>query len=588
MSLGATRHTRIAGPGLFAFGAVALGALLAGGGSVAMAQEERAGRDSVTLGACAGQRVTAIEYLTQPPPLAGERVPAVVRPVMRVLLQHRQTRPTAIAPFLLVREGDECTIAQLDESERLLRAQPYLADAVIRATPDGSGGVRLQVETVDEVPVIIGGGIRDGSISKVKFGNANLLGYGALASATWRQGFAYRDGFGVSLAHYHLVGRAAAEVTLMRGTFDEEYGASLTRAWLTDFQRTAWHVGGHFREGYVRYLRPDDDPLSLKVDRDYIDGGALIRVGGTTRRMMAGVVGSYERVDPASSGLVIADTGFATDPDTVLADRFASWTDARVGAVVGGRWLAYREMVGLDSATGRQDVATGLQVALTAGHGLSSGRRDPFGALDLYAAAGSGSTLLAVHAIAEGRAVSSGNWDDVVASGHVVWYQKPSARRMRVIRAEFSGEWDASLPQQLTIADRTGGIRGFRGADEAGARRAIVRLEERLSVGGVRRLAGLGLAGFVDFGKLWAGDAPFGTTTGIRPSVGAGLLLAVPRQSQRLYRVDVAVPLIRDSPTRSWSVRVSTMAPYQSFWREPGDVRRMRAGLPAADLLAWR
>ncbi|HSJ63185.1 MAG TPA: hypothetical protein VK922_04670 [Gemmatimonadaceae bacterium] len=554
----------------------------------AVGQEQRAERDSATLLACAGQRITTVEFLRQPPPLAGARVPAVIRPVMRALLQHRQTRPQAIEPFMLLGEGDACAIDRLAESERLLRVQPYLADATIRATSDGAGGTQLQVETVDEIPVIVGGGIRDGSISKVTFGNGNVLGYGALALATWREGFAYRDGFGVSLAHYHLVGRATAEVTLMRGTFEEEYGASLSRPWLTDVQHTAWHVGAERREGYVRYLRPDEPALSLPLDRDYLDAGALLRLGGSALRLMGGVVASYEQVDPGSRGVVIADTGFAADPDTVLVDRFGSWKDARVGAVLGGRWLAYREMIGLDSLTGRQDVATGVQMALTAGHGLSSGRRDPFGALDFYAALGSGSTLLAVHAIAEARFVSSRDWDDVVASGHIVWSQKPSVRRMRVVRAEFSGEWDATMPLQLTISDRLGGIRGYRGADEAGARRALLRVEERLAMGGIGRLAGFGLAGFADVGKLWAGDAPFGESTGLRPSVGAGVMVAVPRRSQRLYRLDVAVPLIRDAPTKSWSVRLSAMAPYQAFWREPGDVRRMRAGLPAADLLAWR
>lgn len=557
-------------------------------GMEVLAQRIRVELDSATILSCVGQRVTAIEYAPQPPPLAGERVPGFIRPVMRVLLQHRQTRPQAIEPFLLVGEGDECTVERLGESERLLRAQPYLGDATIRATPEAAGGVRLEVETVDEIPVIIGGGIRDGNISKVKFGNGNVLGYGALASVSWRQGFAYRDEFGLSLAHYHLVGRSAAEVTLVRGTFDEQYGASLSRAWLTDAQHTAWHVGGERREGYVRYLRRDDAPLSLPFDRDYMDAGVMLRLGGSARRMMGGLVASYERVGPGNRGVVIADTGFAADPDTVLLDRFSSWRDTRLGAALGGRWLAYREMVGLDSLTGRQDVAMGVQMALTLGHGLTSGRRDPFGALDLYLAGGTRRSLLAVHAIAEGRFPTASDWEDVVAGGHIVWYGKPSPRRMRMVRAEFSGEWDATMPLQLTISDRAGGLRGYRDAAEAGARRAIVRVEERLSVGGAGRLAGFGVAGFADVGKLWAGDAPFGTNTGLRPSLGAGVMLSVPRRSQRLYRLDIAVPLVRKGPTRSWSLRLTTSMPYEAFWREPGDVRRMRAGQPAADLLAWR
>lgn len=550
-------------------------------------QARGAERDSVTLQTCSGQVISSVEYLRQPPPIAGARMPGFIRPAVRFLLQHRQTRPEAIEPFLLIREGSPCSMEMLEESERLLRVQPYLADATIRSSPDGSGGVRLQVETVDEIPVIIGGGLRDGSISKVKFGNGNLLGYGALAEATWREGFAYRDGFGLELAHYHLVGQSRADVRIMRGTFDEEYGFGLTRAWLTDAQRTAWHVGVDRREGYARYLREDQLPLSLEIDRDYFDAGALVRVGGRSRRLMAGIVGSYEYVNPGDGGIVIADTGFATDPDTVLAG-FRSWTDARVGAVIGGRWLAYREMIGLDSLTGRQDVASGVQMALTAGHGLSSGRRDPYGALDIYLGRATGSSLLAVHAVAEARLTSASNWDDVVASGHLVWQHKPSVRRTRVIGFEFSGEWDPTLPQQLTLSDKRGGIRGYRGAEESGARRALLRVEERLAIGGAARLAGFGLAAFADVGKLWAGDAPFGTNTGLRPSVGAGLMVAVPRRSQRLYRVDIAVPLVREEPTKSWSVRVSAMAPWQAFWREPDDVRRMRATQPVNKLLVWQ
>jgi hypothetical protein len=50
----------------------------------------------------------------------------------------------------------------------------------------------------------------------------------------------------------------------------------------------------------------------------------------------------------------------------------------------------------------------------------------------------------------------------------------------------------------------------------------------------------------------------------------------------------VAVPLVRNDPTRSWSVRVATSLPYEAFWREPSDLRRMRAGRAASDLLVWR
>ena len=565
--------------------------LVAAIGSVAhsvRAQETTPVRDTLRAAACEGAQVTDVEFAAKPPPMLGESVPGWLRSFLRTVIQHRPTTRQAVEPFLLLGAGDECTVERLNESERMLRAQRYLADASITASRDSAGGVRLLVETEDEIPLIIGGSLHDDRISSVTYGNGNLGGRGMAARVRWDNGFAYRDGFGTQFTHYHLVGRSTAQLTAVRGSLEEHYGIALTRAYLTDVQHTAWHVGAERREGYVSYLRDGDRAISLGIDRELVGAGAMLRVGPDRRRLMAGVVGSHERVMPDSRGIVIADTGFAADPDTVLTDRFGSWNDTRIGAVLSGRWVGFRTMVGLDSAAGRQDVATGVQFAITAGHGVAGDRRDPFAAFDLYAATAIGQSLLAIHAITEGRQRSRGDLADVVVGGQLAWYRKPSPRRIRMVRAEYSGAWDMSLPMQLALSDRFGGVRGYRGADEAGSRRVVLRLEERLSLGGLWRVAGVGVAGFADIGKLWAGDVPFGTSTGLRPSIGLGFLASVPRRSQRVIRLDVAVPLVRNDPTRSWSVRVATSLPYEAFWREPSDLRRMRAGRAASDLLVWR
>jgi hypothetical protein len=79
---------------------------------------------------------------------------------------------------------------------------------------------------------------------------------------------------------------------------------------------------------------------------------------------------------------------------------------------------------------------------------------------------------------------------------------------------------------------------------------------------------------------------PYGQSTGLRTSVGAGLLAAVPRQSRRLIRLDVAVPLVHD-PHGGYEVRLTTSRPIRGLWREPGDVARVRAILPPAGIFAW-
>ena len=101
-------------------------------------------------------------------------------------------------------------------------------------------------------------------------------------------------------------------------------------------------------------------------------------------------------------------------------------------------------------------------------------------------------------------------------------------------------------------------------------------------MGGTGTLVGLGGAAFTDSGKLWAGDVPDGRSTAVRPSVGAGLLVAVPRRSQGVWRADVAAPLARDAYAPTWTLRISRALPYQSFLRESGDLARARSTRPAS------
>jgi outer membrane protein assembly factor BamA len=101
----------------------------------------------------------------------------------------------------------------------------------------------------------------------------------------------------------------------------------------------------------------------------------------------------------------------------------------------------------------------------------------------------------------------------------------------------------------------------------------------------VARRADVGLATFVDAGKTWAGDVPFGVTSPVKASVGVGLLAAVP-VSQRLWRLDLAVPVSADADAKGWEVRLSTTR-VRGFWREPQDVARLRAAAAPSTIFTW-
>ena len=86
---------------------------------------------SPALAQCVGQIVSAIAIVARDPSFI--RVPRPLRPIARgVGLHHTTTKQDVIGRFLLLSVGQPCTERRRAESERILRFQPFLADATVR------------------------------------------------------------------------------------------------------------------------------------------------------------------------------------------------------------------------------------------------------------------------------------------------------------------------------------------------------------------------------------------------------------------------------------------------------------------------
>ena len=100
------------------------------------------------------------------------------------------TRPEVIRAYLRVAEGTPCTELNRTESERLLRAQRFISSAIIRPIADGPGSVRLVVETVDEIPFLVGGSFEGTKFESLLLGTENLGGRGITLELSEQQGAA--------------------------------------------------------------------------------------------------------------------------------------------------------------------------------------------------------------------------------------------------------------------------------------------------------------------------------------------------------------------------------------------------------------
>jgi hypothetical protein len=515
----------------------------------------------------------------------------VWRQIARSLgLHHATTRDNVIRRFVTLEVGRPCTEFRRAESERLLRAQPYLASAHVRTFAEPGGGVRVEVETVDEVPAVLDARFRRGQPAAFTAGNENIFGRGVHAEARVERGFAYRSGFGGTVTHYHFLGKPyTLRLDGQRDPIGGHWAVSAGHPFLTDLQQIAWHAGARSSRNF-RLLEPRGEGsfLALGVRREAWDVGGVIRFGPPGQLWLVGGVVTGERTTPSENPVLITrDSMFAPSP----ADRalpYEAHRATRLNVVTGVRALEFIQAQGLDALTATQDIARGVQVGLIAGHGMpAQGDDDMFLAGNAFAGLGSRTSYFGVRVDGEARYDhETRNWDGVLGSGRAAWYLKPAVAWTTIVSVEAAGGWTVRVPFNLRLDDREAGIRADIDNRYLGTARVVGRLEQRWSGASITDRGDFGLAGFAEVGRLWKGDAPFGLDIPHQVALGISLLGAMPAGGQRLARLDIAVP-VSGPANRTVEVRFSFADWTRAFWREPSEVVRARAGAVLADIFSW-
>jgi hypothetical protein len=498
---------------------------------------------------------------------------------------HTTTQPGVVRRFLIVKEGRPCIELERAESERILRAQPFLADASIAVIPDTAGTVALLVETRDELTPVVGVSTSGRRITALKLGEGNLLGSGTYIAGQWRDGRS-RDTYAIQGTDHQFLGRhyVLAASYARRDHDMADWSTDLIHPFFTDQQRFAWRASvGGIRELF-EFRRPDADRIPFAFERKFLDLGAVVRIGLPGRLSLFGVSFSQEEDTPFLPPTAIP--GF--DYDSLLA-RHAGRRNARVNALWGLRNVRFQRVERFEGLTATQDIRLGFQLGTLIGRSLSilnTTDDDYLLAADLYGAIGGESGILMLTARGEGRQNYDLNrWDGILGSARVAGIRRVSARHTVTASLDWSGGWRQRIPFQLTLGSAPGGVRGYRRSEEAGARRSVARLDDRWYVGQLLRQADIGVAVFGDAGRVWKGDAPYGVDTPVRYAVGASLLVAIPPRSKRTWRLDVAVPL-RGDPNSRWEARLTHLVAGRE-WREPGDASRSRERSVPASVFNW-
>lgn len=542
---------------------------------------------------CNGQRVESVVIHSSAPTVSVLRRVPLLADVVRSM--HVTTRPDIIRHFLLLGVGMACSEFRRAESERILRAQPFIADASVLAYPADSGsGVEIEVRSIDETSILVGGSMRSTSpfVTRFLVGNSNLSGNAVYAAVHWGHDATFRDAYGVRIADFQLGGKPyMATFTANQQPLGNDWSAEAAHPFLTDLQRVAWRVLGGSSNGLALFEPIRDQVHGINVLLQYFDAGGIVRIGPPGRLSLFGASISGEREKPADEAVLVTDTGLVVDTTSILPGRFKTHDIARVNALWGARDIRFIRVVGFDALAATQDIPAGFQLGALFGRSLSvlgSKDDDVFMSADLYIGAANEMAALRFQIQGQGRHSNDDNiWDGILTWGRLASYLKLVPAHTSILSAEWSGGWRMRVPFALSLAADPGGLLGYTNSTTLGGRRAVVRLDNRLVVARPFGLADIGFAIFGDAGRLWAGDVPFGRSTPVLTDVGVSLLGAVPPRSARLWRFDVAFPLNKDTRRFGVAFRIGNADRTSFFWQQPFDVAFARERTVPSSIFNW-
>jgi hypothetical protein len=472
---------------------------------------------------------------------------------------HVRTREDVIRRELVFREGDCFDPELLRESERALRATGFIADVDIFDVRQPDGSVHVVVETRDDWSTRVdvraepGTGMRLGGAS---IRELNLMGTGRQAVLFYLQsqedrvyGGSYLDPqlFGSRWQGSMAVGRTPVG-TLFRETIDFPFvGDTGRRAFRQRLE--------HHDRFFAYHAHAGDERIALLVpeSRRAFDIGGAMRFGERGRLTLLGFLLSGESVWYPGVPQLQFDRSPA--PDSLVAPiaaRLDSIADIRASVLVGQRNIYYVRRRALDTVNATEDVRLGFEMELGFGRSVPQVSTHDDMALDLgLFAAGqpTANLVIGTRLLVEGKRdyeapLDEAEWRDVFGQMDLWSYWKqPDSRHTLVGAVGISGGWNARIPFQLTLGGATG-LRGHPLHLVPGGTRVVGSVEARSYLGWPHpELFDLGTSVFMDVGRTWAGQVPFGVDSPIFSNLGFGLRGAFPPGSQSTVRLDVAAPI---------------------------------------------
>jgi hypothetical protein len=486
---------------------------------------------------------------------------------------HVRTRPSVISRELLFEVGDCYDPVLIEESERLLRGYPFISRVDIYGVEQPGGGYHVVVDTEDEWSTQVGVRLDLSGQFKVEgldVRERNLMGTGRELGFFYESFHATRE-YGVAYRSPQFLGSrwvldAAAGRTRSGTLFRQE----LSYPFVGEIGRWSLRELIHHRDRHFDFVVPaSDESPDLRVLVPITTQGmhlvGLHRFGRPGNLTTVGAGFSFLELsytNAGAGGITVVEAGDyeGRTPATPelrapVEERLEQLRNLRAVALLGKRNIQWQERQGLDSFRGRQDVRIGAEVELAVGRSLPGLRADNdlYATLDLYAAASPSPGFVVGRVRTDLRRDYDAEPDefelkDMFSEGEILFYVQSTRLPDRTILFRLAGAagWHVRTPYQITL----GGERSLRGWSEEelpGGRRIVLTVEDRWYLGWpFPDVADMGTSLFLDVGRIWPGEAPYGIDSLWRASVGAGIRANFPAGGTNTFRIDAALPIGAD------------------------------------------
>lgn len=465
---------------------------------------------------------------------------------------HRTTRDAVIRRELLFTEGDRYDPALIEESERILRALPFIRRAEAFTSVNKQGMVDVIVRTYDSWTLEVLASLqRAGGSTNIKAGLAehNVLGTGkALSGSHSRVGKAGSQAFGYNDPQFFRHKRLQFALAALTSPGTQNFSLKVDRPF-TSISPAAF--GG--RLGYSKgAVGTSGDPTpSGTATRTLSEAGvdygiALATSTRRTRRVNTGVLGRRSDYSP-----IPAQTVGPVPPREQL-------TFVRLA----GDWqeLDFVTVRRINKFTHDEDYNLGLAVLpevawAPPSRALGTTESQVVPAVALRKGFVWSNQLLLLRSGYSSTYVNGGNGHRL-ASFDAAYFLRGFKYQTIAVHTSLDLGWRLDFARPLSLGE-VNGLRGY-GLDQfKGDRRFLFNVEDRVFVWDeLWRLLDVGAVAFFDSGYVWPSGSAVRPAE-LRNSVGLGLRLAPSRSaSNDPVRLDLAYAL-NDNKSRSrWSFSI--------------------------------